>query len=70
VNEAAAQLAEARRLAGAVPLEGKPAADKAFNAAFKDRPEVKSRLETEWDTAAKANYAKAKDLADQAAKAR
>jgi phosphoglycerate transport regulatory protein PgtC len=70
VSEAAAQLAEARRLAGAVPLEGKPAADKAFNAAFKDRPEVKSRLETEWDTAAKANYAKAKDLADQAAKAR
>jgi len=66
----AAELAEARRLASTVPLDGKQAGDKAFNAAFKDKPDVKSRLETEWDTAAKSNYAKAIDRADQAARMR
>ena len=66
----AAELAEARRLASAVPLDGKQAADKAFNQAFKDKPDVKSRLETEWDTAAKSNYAKAIDRAAQAARMR
>jgi len=65
-----AELAEARRLASTVPLDGALAADKAFNAAFKDKPDVKSRLETEWDTAAKANYGKAIDRADQAARMR
>ena len=47
-----------------MPLDGKLAGDKAFNAAFKDKPDVKSRLETEWDTAAKSNYVKAIDRAD------
>jgi ABC-type Fe3+ transport system substrate-binding protein len=65
-----AELAEARRLASTVPLDGKLAADKAFNQAFKDKPDVKSRLETEWDSAAKSNYAKAIDRADQAARVR
>ncbi len=45
-------------------------ADKAFNAAFKDQPDVKSRLETEWDSAAKSDYAKTLDRADQAARMR
>jgi phosphoglycerate transport regulatory protein PgtC len=66
----AGELAEARRLASTVPLDGKLAADKAFNAAFRDKPDVKARLETEWDSAAKSNYAKAIDRADQAARMR
>ena len=33
-------------------------------AAFRDRPQVKSRLETEWDGAAKAAYARARELAE------
>jgi len=33
----------------------------------KEKAEVKSKLETEWDTFAKANYAKARGLAEQAA---
>jgi len=70
VDAGAAELVEARRLASAVPLDGKLAADKAFNQAFKDKPDVKSRLETEWDSAAKSNYAKAIDRADQAARMR
>lgn len=36
------------------------------NAAFKGKAEVKSRLETEWDTYAKANYAKARELTESA----
>ena len=59
-----------RLLLCTVPLDGKQASDKAFNAALKDKPEVKSRLETEWDSAAKGNYANAIDRADQAARMR
>ena len=70
VDAGAAELVEARRLASTVPLDGKLAADKAFNQAFKDKPEAKSRLETEWDSAAKSNYAKAIDRAAEAARMR
>ena len=70
LDDGSRELAEARSLASTVPLDAKLAADKAFNAAFKDKPDVKSRLETEWDSAAKSNYAKAIDLADQAARMR
>jgi phosphoglycerate transport regulatory protein PgtC len=66
VDAAAGALVEARRLATPVPIDGKQASDKAVNAAFKDKPDVKSRMETEWDTVAKANYAKAKELAESA----
>ena len=62
--------AEARKLASTVPLDARLASDKAFNDAFKDKPEVKSRLETEWDTTAKSNYGKAIDRAEQAARMR
>lgn len=55
----------ARTLASAVPIDAKRAADTETNAAFKDRPALKARLETEWDTVAKANYAKAWDLASR-----
>lgn len=66
VEAAQAQLAEARPLASAVPLDARRASDREVNAAFKDRPEVKSRMETEWDTAAKAAYARARELAEGA----
>lgn len=66
VEAAATQLAEARRLASAVPLDARRASDKDVNAAFKDQPEAKSRMETEWDTAAKGAYAKARELAEAA----
>jgi ABC-type Fe3+ transport system substrate-binding protein len=66
VDAAAAALAEARRLASAVPLGARAASDKEVNAAFRDKPDVKSRMETEWDTAAKAGYAKARELAASA----
>jgi len=55
---------------GQYPLDGPWAADKAFNDAFKDKRDVKSRLETEWDTTAKTNYGKAIDGADQSARLR
>jgi phosphoglycerate transport regulatory protein PgtC len=67
VEAALAQLAEARKLASAVPLDARRASDPEVNAAFKDKPEVKSRMETEWDTAAKGNYARARELAEGAA---
>jgi ABC-type Fe3+ transport system substrate-binding protein len=66
VEAAQAQLAEARTLASAVPLDARRASDREVNTAFKDRPEVKSRMETEWDTAAKAAYARARELAEGA----
>jgi hypothetical protein len=66
VDAAVSQLAEARRLASAVPLDAARASDREVNGAFRDKPEVKSRLETEWDTAAKAAYAKARELAEGA----
>lgn len=59
-------LAEARRLATAMPLDAARASDKELNAAFKDKPEVKSKLETDWDTFAKTNYAQARDAAERA----
>jgi hypothetical protein len=70
LDDGSRDLAEARRLASTVPLDGTRAADKAFNDAFKDKPDVKSRLETEWDTTAKTNYGKAIDRADQSARLR
>ena len=42
----------------------------ALKAAFKDKPDVKSRLETEWDSTDRGNYAKTIDRAEQAARAR
>jgi len=64
------KLAEARWLVSTVPLDGKQAIDKSFNEGFRDKPDVKSLLETEWDTKVKASYGKAQDCADQAARMR
>ncbi len=58
LDDGSRDLAEARRLATTVPLDGTRVA------------EVKSRLETEWDTTAKTNYGKAIDRADQSARLR
>lgn len=65
VEKAEALLREARGLASAVPIDDKRA-DKALNDAFKTKADVKARYETEWDAFAKANYAKARTLAEQA----
>jgi hypothetical protein len=67
VDAAAAQVVEARRAATTVPLDARRASDREVNAAFKDRPDVKSRMETEWDTAAKSGYVRARELAEGAA---
>ncbi len=71
VTQAKAMVAEARKLATTVPVDAKKASDKEANAAFKDKAmaDAKSRLETEWDTFAKANYAKAREAAEKAAAA-
>ena len=68
--QAAALAAEARKLLAAVPLDDKRAGDKALTDAFKAKAEAKARLETEWDSFAKASYAKARELAEKAAASR
>lgn len=65
VVPAEAALSEARALASTVPIDGKRA-DKALNDAFKAKAHVKAKHESEWDAVAKANYAKARGLAEQA----
>lgn len=47
--------------------DGRRGSDKDVNAAFKEKPDVKSGMETEWDTAAKSSYARARELAEGAA---
>ena len=59
-------LAEAKKLATAMPVDATRASDKEINAAFKDQPDVKSKLETEWDNFAKTNYARAREAAERA----
>jgi ABC-type Fe3+ transport system substrate-binding protein len=70
VDAASTRLPEARRLASAMPVDAKRASERETAEAFKSRADVKSRLETEWDTFAKANYAKARELAQDAARSR
>jgi spermidine/putrescine-binding protein len=69
--QAKTMVAEARKLATAVPVDAKQASDKEMNAAFTDKTkaDAKSKLETGWDTTAKTSYGKAKELADKAAAA-
>ena len=67
MGQAAGLAAEARRLLTAVPIDERRASDKGLNDAFKSKAEAKAKLEIEWDTFAKANYARAKDLAEKAA---
>jgi len=58
---------EARKLASQVPINDKKASDKEVVGAFKSKSGLKAELETEWEKLARANYAKAKELADKAA---
>ena len=60
-------VAEARRLATQVPINDKRASDKEISGAFRSKSGLKAQLETEWENFARANYAKAKELADKAA---
>lgn len=65
VDRAGALLREACGLASTVPLEEK-STGKTLNDDFKNKAEVKSRQESEWDAFAKSNYAKARTAAEQA----
>ncbi|MCL4763642.1 MAG: extracellular solute-binding protein, partial [Burkholderiales bacterium] len=66
------QLDEARRLAYTPPIDEKQAADKALEAVFKadkkdaDASRRRAQVEEEWGSRAKANYAKAIELANAA----
>ena len=60
-------LAEARRLATQVPINDKRASDKEVSGAFRSKSGLRAQLETEWENFARANYSKAKELADKAA---
>lgn len=73
--EAQRLLADARKLATAMPITEKQANDPATAGAFqprkKDKPVAarQAEFEEQWDAFAKRNYAEAKSLAEQAAKA-
>ncbi len=64
--QARSLVAEAKKLASQVPINDKKASDKEVAGAFKSKSGLKAQLETEWETIAKANYAKAKEMADKA----
>ena len=59
-------VAEARKLASQAPINDKRASDKEITGAFKSKSGLKAQLETEWEKFARANYAKAKELAEKA----
>ena len=65
VDRAEALLREARAAATVMPIDDKKA-DKTLNDAFKSKADVKAKHEAEWDAFAKASYAKARTLAEQA----
>jgi hypothetical protein len=65
VDRAEGLVREARAAATAMPIDDRKA-DKALNDAFKSKPEVKAKHESEWDAFAKASYGKARTLAEQA----
>jgi hypothetical protein len=72
--EAAKLVEEARSLVNEVPIDAETASQPEFNAIFQKKrktadTEVTGRqaeVEQEWDTMVKANYAKAKELAEKA----
>ena len=72
--DAAKLIAEARALVAKVPVDEATAGQKDFNKIFKkkrkkatDKAEGRqAEIEQEWDTVVKANYAKAKELAEKA----
>ena len=66
LTKARALIGEAKALASQVPIDDKKASDKEVVGAFKSKSGLKAQLETEWENFARANYAKAKELADKA----
>jgi phosphoglycerate transport regulatory protein PgtC len=67
VAQARSLLADARKAASQVPIDDKKASDKEVAGAFKSTTGLKAQLEIEWENAARANYAKATELANKAA---
>jgi len=67
VAQARSLLADARKAASQVPIDAKKASDKEVAGAFKSKSGLKAQLETEWENVARANYAKAMELANKAA---
>jgi len=73
--DAQALIAQARALVAAVPIDAAKASEKEFNAIFKKKRKKadtkvtgrQAEIEQEWDKMVKANYAKAKSLAEKAA---
>ncbi len=65
VERAETLLREARSVASAVPIDDKRAS-KDLNDALKSKADVKARHEAEWDAFARASYARARALAEQA----
>ena len=74
-GDAEALIKEARALVAAVPIDAAKASEKEFNAIFKKKRKKadtkvtgrQAEIEQEWDEMVKANYAKAKSLAEKAA---
>ena len=72
--EAQKLIAEAKALVAAVPIDEAKSLDKDFSGIFKKKRKKatdkltgrQAEVEAEWDNMVKANYAKAKDLADRA----
>jgi phosphoglycerate transport regulatory protein PgtC len=67
VAQARSLIAEARKLASQPPIDEKKASDKEIVAGFKGKSGLKAQMETEWENLARANYAKAQELANKAA---
>ena len=65
VDRAEGVLRDARAAVTTMPIDEQKA-DRTLNDAFKTRAEVKAKHEAEWDAFAKASYAKARTLAEQA----
>lgn len=72
--DAAELIAQAKALVNEVPVDAKTASNKEFNAVFKKKRKKattkvtgrQAEVEQEWDAMVKANYAKAKSLAEKA----
>jgi hypothetical protein len=73
--DANAMIAQARALVAEVPIDATKASQKDFNAIFKKKRKKadtkvtgrQAEVEQEWDEMVRANYAKAKSLAEKAA---
>ena len=73
-DQAAALIAQAKAQVNEVPIDAQTASQPEFNAVFKKKRKTaetkvsgrQAEIEREWDTLVKANYAKARELAEKA----